>query len=151
MDDVLAAKYRSLVETGFPNAGSLENPSMFIDSKAEGVSICGGGSTDFMNIYIKVVDGVIEDVRYLCTCDPAANVVVEVLCDLARGKTVDEAKALTKEQFFQAIGTDAGSVSRKVWGAIELMKRVIARFEAKAAGPVKAVSPLADEEDEGDW
>ena len=131
MDEVLAARYRALVEAGFRNAGSIDNPTMFIDSKAEGVSICGNAGKDYMNIYLKVTDGVIQDVRYLCSCDPAANVVVETLCDLARGKTIAEAKALTKEQFYKAIGTDAGSVPRKVWGAIELLKRVIARFEAQ--------------------
>ena len=130
MNEVLAARYRELVESGFRNAGSIENPTIFIDSKAEGSSICGNAAKDYMNIYLKVTDGVIQDVKYLCSCDPAANVIVEVLCDLARGKTLAQAKELTKEQFFQAIGTDSGSVPRKVWGAIELLRRVIARYEA---------------------
>jgi NifU-like protein involved in Fe-S cluster formation len=133
MDEILAARYRRLVEAGFPNAGSIGNPTMFIDSKAEGVSICGNAGTDYMNIYLKVVDGVVRDIKYLCSCDPAANVVVETLCELARGKTLLEAKGLTKDQFYGAIGTDSGSVTRKVWGAIELLNRVINRFEARVA------------------
>jgi NifU-like protein involved in Fe-S cluster formation len=133
MDEVLAARYRQLVDGGFPNAGSIDNPTMFIDSKAEGVSICGNAGTDYMNIYLKVTSGVIQDIKYLCSCDPAANVVVETLCDLATGKTLSEAKALTKDQFYRAIGTDAGSVTRKVWGAIELLNRVINRFEARVS------------------
>jgi NifU-like protein involved in Fe-S cluster formation len=133
MDDLVAGRYRELVRAGFPNSGSLENPTMFIDTKAEGVSICGRAGQDYMNIYIRVVAGVIADVKYLCNCDPTANVVVEVLCDLARGKTLVEAKALTKGQFYQAIGTDAGSVTRKVWGAVELLNRVISRHEMRLA------------------
>ena len=133
MDEVLAARYRHLVEAGFPNAGSIDNPTMFIDSKAEGVSICGNAGTDYMNIYLKVANGLIQDIKYLCSCDPAANVVVETLCELATGKTLAEAKGLTKDQFYRAIGTDAGSVTRKVWGAIELLNRVINRFEARVA------------------
>jgi len=133
MDEVLTAKYRKLMETGFRNAGSIDNPSMFIDSKAEGASICGNGATDFMNIYIKITDGILEDVKYLCSCDPTANVVVETLCDLTRGKTLKEAKSLTKEQFYEAIGSSGGSLARKVWGAIDLINRVIVRFEAGTA------------------
>ena len=119
------------MQEGFINAGQVENPTMFIDTKAEGVSICGQGSQDFMNIYIKVTDGVISDIKYLCTCDPTANVVVETLCVLAGGKTLEEAKALSKEQFFDVIGSSGGNVYRKVWGTVELLNRVIKRWEVK--------------------
>jgi NifU-like protein involved in Fe-S cluster formation len=133
MDEMVASRYRGLMQAGFPHSGSLENPTMFIDTKAEGVSICGHAGQDYMNIYIRVAGGVLEKVKYLCSCDPTANVVVETLCDLAEGRTLAEAKALTKEQFYQAIGTDAGSVTRKVWGAVELLNRVINRHEMRLA------------------
>ena len=86
-----------------------------------------------MNIYVMVEDDVITDIKYLCSCDPTANVVVEVLCDLAKGKTIEQARNLTKEEFFEAIGSDGGSVRRKVWGVIELLNRVFNRFEARTA------------------
>ena len=129
MDDVVALRYRELAQLGFPNAGSLDAPTMFIDTKAEGVTICGQGGQDYMNIYIGVSEGRIASIKYLCMCDPAANVVVETLCSLGLGKTLEEAKALTKEQFFEAIGSDGGTVHRKVWGTIELLNRVINRWE----------------------
>jgi NifU-like protein involved in Fe-S cluster formation len=137
MDEVVAEKYRELLEEGFKNAGSLENPTMFIDTKAEGVSICGKGESDYINIYIMVSNGVIDDIKYLCSCDPTANVVIEVLCDLVKGKTIAQAKALTREQFYQAIGSDGGFVRRKVWGSIELLNRVFSRFETKMAESAK--------------
>jgi NifU-like protein involved in Fe-S cluster formation len=129
MDEVVATRYRALMKEGFKNAGSFENPTMFIDTKAEGVSICGQGGQDYMNIYVMVDDGVIQDMKYLCSCDPTANVVVEALCELTKGLTLDQAKNLTKEQFFDAIGSDGGTVRRKVWGTIELLNRVFNRFE----------------------
>ena len=129
MDEVVAEQYRRLLDTGFRNAGSLDDPTMFIDSKAEGISICDQAGRDYVNIYIKVKNGVISDLKYLCSCDPTANVVVEVLCTLAAGKTLDEAKSLTKEDFFRAIGSDGGGVRRKVWGILELLKVVINRYE----------------------
>jgi NifU-like protein involved in Fe-S cluster formation len=73
---------------------------------------------------------VISDIKYLCSCDPTANVVIETLCELVKGKTIKEAKALKKEQFFEAIGSDGGMVRRKVWQAIELLNRVFNRYEA---------------------
>ena len=133
MDEIVAEHYRKLLKEGFRNAGSFEHPTMFIDTKAEGISICGQGGQDYMNIYVMVEDDVITDIKYLCSCDPTANVVVEVLCDLARGKTIDQARNLTKEEFFEAIGSDGGTVRRKVWGVIELLNRVFNRFEARTA------------------
>jgi NifU-like protein involved in Fe-S cluster formation len=132
MDEVVAKLYRKLLEEGFEHTGSFNNPTMFIDTKAEGITICGKGEGDFINIYLIVRNGVIDDIKYLCSCDPTANVVIEVLCRLAKGKTIKEAKALTKEQFYEVIGSDRGTVRRKVWGTIELLNRVFGRFEAQA-------------------
>ncbi len=157
MDERVAEQYRKLVQQNFPHSGEMENPTMFIDTKAEGVSICGQGAKDFMNIYISVADDVISEVRYLCVCDPTANVLVEALCNLAKGKTLAEAKALTKEQFYEAIGADSGLVRQKVWGTIELLKRVITRYENRdltktAAGTQRpAIDPDAEWDEEGDW
>jgi len=129
MNEAVAERYRKLMQDGFKNAGSLDNPTMFIDSKAEGVSICGQGRTDFMNIYINISDNMITDIKYLCSCDPTANVVIEALCGLVKGLTLEKAKALTKEQLFKSIGSEDGIVHRKVWGAIELLNRVVKRYE----------------------
>ena len=140
MDEIVAKRYRQLLQNGFEHAGSLDNPTMFIDTKAEGVSICGQAGRDYMNIYIKTSGGVIKEIKYLCSCDPTANVVVEVLCNLAKGKTLKEAKALTREDFFQAIGSDGGGVRRKVWGIVELLNVVINRYEARASEPEKSIT-----------
>jgi NifU-like protein involved in Fe-S cluster formation len=129
MHEAVAQQYRKLMKGGFKNAGSLENPTMFIDAKAEGISICGQGRSDYMNIYIKTRDDVITDIKYLCSCDPTANVVVEALCDLARGLTLEKARLLTKDQLYEIIGCQEGSVPRKVWAAIELINIVIKRYE----------------------
>lgn len=132
MDEIVTERYRKLMKEGFENAGSFENPSIFIDTKTEGISICGQAGQDYMNIFVMIDGDVISDIKYLCSCDPAANVVIEVLCNLVRGKTTKQAKELTKEQFFEAIGSDGGTVRRKVWQAIELLNRVFNRYEANA-------------------
>lgn len=148
MDEAVSALYRKLMQEGFKNAGEIENPTMFIDSKAEGVSICGQGKTDFMNIYIQVKDREITDVRYLCSCDPTANVVIEVLCNLAKGLSIEKAKDINKDQFYEIIGSSHGPIRQKVWGAIELLNRVIKRYEVKMSPEQKLVTVENIDEEE---
>jgi NifU-like protein involved in Fe-S cluster formation len=140
----VAEIYRRMTKEGFKNAGSIDNPTLFIDTKAEGVSICGQGRSDFMNIYLKATSGVVTEIKYLCSCDPTANVVVEALCDLVRGMTLEQARTLTKEQFYEALGTSGGSVPRKVWAAIELMTIVIKRYEASGSQP-RETPPISED------
>ncbi len=127
MDEIVAEKYKELMKEGFKNAGSFEEPSYFIDSKAEGIHICGKGESDYINVYVKVKNGIIDDIRYLCSCDPTANVVIEALCELTRGLSIEEARNIPKEKFYEWIGSEGGGVRRKVWGTIELINRVFNR------------------------
>jgi len=133
MDEIVAEKYKTLMKSGFKNAGSFEDATFFIDSKAEGIHICGKGESDYINVYVRVKDGVIDDIRYLCSCDPTANVVIEALCELARGLTIEQAKAIPREKFYQWIGSEGGGVRRKVWGTIELLNRVFNRTKNYAS------------------
>jgi NifU-like protein involved in Fe-S cluster formation len=129
MDEVVTKTYRRLLQTGFEYTGSIENPSILLDTKLEGISLCGQAGRDYMNIYINIDRGIVEDIKYLCFCDPTANVVVEKLCYLAKGKSLETVKALTREDFFQAIGSRDETVTKKVLGIIELLYRGINRFE----------------------
>jgi NifU-like protein involved in Fe-S cluster formation len=147
MNEVVASRYRELMQAGFPNAGKIEKPTVFVDPKAEGFSICGNGSRDYMNLYMNIDGGTITEIKYLCSCDPTANVVVEVLCNLARGKTLDQAKTLTREAFCEAIGTDSGIVARKVWSIVDLLNTVIKRYEVGTTGTdPEAMAQDAEEE-----
>jgi NifU-like protein involved in Fe-S cluster formation len=135
MDEVIARNYRKLVEEGFKHAGAMESPSVFFDSKAEGVSVCGDGGKDYVNFYLRIEGDVIDDIKYLCSCDPAANVAVEAMCELCEGKTLAEAKAITKEDLYAVIGTGRGLIARKVWGVLELFNLVIKRYESAVPEP----------------
>ena len=129
MDAIVTKKYRHFLENGFENTGTIDNPSIFLDTKLEGLSICGQVGRDYMNVYIKIEHDSIIDIKYLCICDPMANVAVETLCQLAKGKTIEEAKRLSKEDFLQAIGSVDELLEKKVLGIIELLHRGINRFE----------------------
>ena len=130
MDQVVAQYYRHLCRTGFQHTGELENPSIFLDTVGEKIRICSHVSHAYMHIYINVHEGTIDDIKYLCTCDPTANVTVEILCSLLKGKTIKEAEALTEESFIQTLGTRGDEFLKKVKGIIELLHRGIKRYKA---------------------
>lgn len=130
MDELVVKYYRRMCKTGFENAGEIENPSIFLDTVGEKIRICSHVSHAYMHIYIDIRDGVFETLKYLCTCDPTANVVVEIFCNLLKGKPIKEAQALTVESFIQALGGGGEEFTKKTAGIIELLHRGIARYQA---------------------
>jgi NifU-like protein involved in Fe-S cluster formation len=71
----------------------------------------------------------IDNIKYLCTCGPTVNVVMELLCTLAKGKSLAEAKNLTEEAFSQAVNSRDDEFLKKTRIAIVLMKEGIKGFE----------------------
>ena len=128
MDEAVIKFYRKLLRTGFEHSGSLENASIFLDSVGEKVLICGS-TGDFMQLYINVVNNTIDNIKYMCVCDPTANVAIEILCTLVKGKTLDEAAGLTEQAFFQFLGSDGEELQKKAKGLLELLKRGITRYQ----------------------
>jgi NifU-like protein involved in Fe-S cluster formation len=130
MDELVIKYYRRLCKNGFEHTGELENPSIYLDTVGEKIRICSHISHAYLHIYIVIREGVIDEVKYLCICDPTANVVVEILCNLLKGKTIPEAEGLTEEDFSRALGGGGEEFLKKVRGTIELLHRGIARFIA---------------------
>jgi NifU-like protein involved in Fe-S cluster formation len=134
MDELVVKYYRLLCKTGFKHAGSIEKPSIFLDTVGEKIRICSHISQAFIHIYIDIRDGSINDIKYLCTCDPTANVVVEILCSLIKGKTIKEAENLNAESFSQALGSQEAEFLKKANGTIELLHRGLARYQTGISG-----------------
>ena len=130
MDELVVKYYRRLCKNGFEYTGSMENPSIFLDTIGEKIRICSHVSHAYIHIYINIRDNTIDDIKYLCTCDPTANVVVEILCSLIKRKTIKEAEALTEESFSRALGSSGEEFLKKARGIIELLHRGIARYKA---------------------
>ena len=86
MEEAVIKYYRKLINTGFEHSGSLENPSIFLDNTMGNRILICGNMSDFMQIYINVVNDRIDDIKYKCSCNPTANVTVEVLCTLVKGR-----------------------------------------------------------------
>jgi NifU-like protein involved in Fe-S cluster formation len=129
MDEQVIKYYRQLCKTGFVHTGSLEHPSIFLDTVGEKIRICSHISHAYMHIYINVRDGMIDDIKYLCTCDPTANVAVEILCTLVKGTGIREAETLTADDFSRALGSSGDEFMKKAAGVIELLHRGLERFK----------------------
>ena len=65
-----------------------------------GNPVCG----DVMKIYLKVKDGKIEEVKFETLGCAAAIAVSSALTDLVKGKTLDEAFAITKDNIVEDLG-----------------------------------------------
>ena len=131
MDQLVTKYYRSLLRNGFKYNGSLDNPSIFLDSVGEKIRVCGGNISNYMHIFIRIKDEVIDDIKYLCLCDPAANVVVEILCSCVIGKTISEAQGISVDDFFKTLGSQDNDFLKKAGSIIDLMNRGINRFVNK--------------------
>jgi NifU-like protein involved in Fe-S cluster formation len=127
MDYAVIKYYRNLLKTGFEHAGSLENPSVFLDTVNENIPICGNIG-NYLHLFINLHDGAVNDIKYLCSCDPTTNVAVEIFCHLLKGKNIEEARNITQESFFEIIGAQSQELGKKTEGLLELLNRGLARW-----------------------
>jgi NifU-like protein involved in Fe-S cluster formation len=128
MDQLVTKYYRNLLRNGFKYNGSLDNPSIFLDSVGEKIRVCGGNISNYLHIFIRIKGDMIDDIKYLCVCDPAANVVVELLCSMVIGKGISEAQEITVNDFSKTLESNDDDFLKKAGGIIELMNRGINRF-----------------------
>lgn len=62
--------------------------------------VCG----DILRVYIKVKDGILDDVKYMTFGCGAAVASGSMLTVLAKGKTIEEAQRLTNKDVADALG-----------------------------------------------
>jgi len=129
MDRAVIGFYRQLLKKDFENSGALENPSVFVEAVGEKMVHCGN-TGNYMQLYMNISDNRIDEIRYVCSCEPAANVAVEVLCTLVKGKTLEEAASVSEETFYKIIGSEGDELKIKVRGMIELLKEGIHKYKA---------------------
>jgi NifU-like protein involved in Fe-S cluster formation len=130
MDEVVIKYYRKMCREGFKHTGELKNPTIFLDTVGEKFRICAHISHAYINLYIVVRKDIVTGIKYLCTCDPTANVAVEILCGLIEGKTLAEVETLTETDFAQALGTEGEEYLKKARGLLELLHRGISRYRS---------------------
>ncbi len=79
------------------NVGQMDDPDGFAEV---GSSECG----DTMAMYIRVKDGRIDDIKYRTYGCCAAIASSSIATDMVKGKSVDEADAITKAAIVEELG-----------------------------------------------
>jgi NifU-like protein involved in Fe-S cluster formation len=130
VDEAIIKFYRHLLKTDFGNAGGMENPTVFLEAIGEKMVHCGN-SGNYMQLFFRMDGLKLTDVKYLCSCEPAANVAVEVLCTLTKGLTLNEALRISEEEFYETIGSREEELQLKVRGLLEMLKEGISRYKAQ--------------------
>ncbi len=86
---------------------------------------------DIMRLKIKVSDNKIKDIGFQTFGCPAAVASSDVTCELAKGKTLEQAKKLTKDDIIKKLG---GMPSIKIHCSvlgIQALKKAIEDYERK--------------------
>ena len=121
MDEAVKQLYRKLIKENFPNSREIEKPSVFLEANRRHMAHCSE-SGNYIQLFIKIEDRRITDISYLCSCEPTTNVVLEILCELARGITLEEADHLMAEYFYQIIGSREETIRVTVQGVMGLFR-----------------------------
>jgi NifU-like protein involved in Fe-S cluster formation len=131
LDEAVIKYYRKLLRYGFEYMGKCENPTIFLDSIGENIKVCAQVAQAYIHLYINIKDDVIDDIMYLCMCDPTSNVAVEVMCSLVKGRTIEEVKRLKEEDFTRIVGSNGKDFLKSATGLIKLLNRGLERYITK--------------------
>jgi nitrogen fixation protein NifU and related proteins len=114
----------------------FNNPEFVKDvENADGVGEVGNVSCgDVMHLEIKVVDDRIEDIGFKTFGCAAAIASSDVVCELAKGKTIEEAEKISKDDIVEELkGMPQIKVHCSVLG-IEALKKAIEDYRGKCRG-----------------
>lgn len=93
----------------------------------KGNPTCG----DVMKIYLKIENNVIEDVKFETLGCAAAIAVSSAMTDMVKGKTLEEALAVTKDQIVNDLGgLPAPKVHCSMLG-VEALHEAIKKYQEK--------------------
>jgi nitrogen fixation protein NifU and related proteins len=121
------------------NVGEIDNP----DGVGEvGNPVCG----DMMTFHIKVKDDRLEDVKFKTFGCGAAIAVSSMVSEMAKGKTIDEAKKITPESVAKELeGLPKQKMHCSNLGA-QALNKAIDDYEARKTGETTAIETKAVEQ-----
>lgn len=106
------------------NQGSLENPDAYAQV---GNPVCG----DIMKMYLKIKDNVIEDIKFETLGCVAAIANSSITTQMAKGKTLEEVKKLTKQDIVEELGGLPDSKVHCSVLALDALHEAIEKYEQK--------------------
>ena len=108
------------------NVGTIENAD---GVGREGNPVCG----DLMEMYIKVDDGRITDIKFRTFGCGAAIATSSIATEIVKGKSLDEAEALTNKAIAEALGGLPPVKMHCSVLAADALKRAIENYRQKQA------------------
>ena len=119
------------------NVGEIENA----DGIGEvGNPLCG----DMMTIYLKIADETIEDIKFQTFGCGSAIAVSSILTEIAKGKTVEDAKKITNKDVATALeGLPKNKLHCSNLGA-DALQMAIKDYEDRKAGKPRSVEIRKD-------
>lgn len=125
------------------NVGVLEEA----DGVGEiGNPLCG----DMMTIYLKIQDEQIEDIKFQTFGCGAAIAVSSMLTEMAKGKTIEEAKNITNKDVAEALeGLPKNKLHCSNLGA-DALQLAIKDYEDRKAGKPRTTASESDKHEHGE-
>jgi nitrogen fixation NifU-like protein len=100
---------------------------------ADGIGVSGDlGCGDTIKVFIKVVDGCIEDIKFQTFGCGAAIATSSMVTELVRGKTIEQARRVTNEDVARALGGLPEAKMHCSNMAADALQRALDDFENKA-------------------
>ena len=88
------------------NRGTIEHPDITYE---DANPLCG----DLIRMDLKVRDGRIDQVRFSGTGCSISQAAASMLCEAIEGKTLDEAKQISRDDMLEMLGIELGPVRLK--------------------------------------
>jgi nitrogen fixation NifU-like protein len=104
------------------NAGALEAPDASVRMENPA---CG----DVLQLMVKVADGRIDEIRFLSRGCVASMACGSALTELVRGKTIGEARALSREELLRAVGGLPSASMHATHLAIDALSAILDKLE----------------------
>ena len=132
MHEAVRTYYHKIKKAGFEHVGNIEDAAISLKAFGELSPVCGN-TDDFLYLYLQVKGGVVTDIKYQCITDPTTNVAIEVLCELTKGVTLQDALIMQDDAFMQFLGCEDKLMRRKAGALLEMLRGGILSYQAKAS------------------
>ncbi len=107
-----------------PNIGSISNP----DHATEMTGSCG----DTMSVSLKFENGSIRDIKYQVLGCPGAVAAAMAVADLAKGKTIAEARTLNDGHVFRLLEEIPATKHHCIQLAVKTLQKALTEYSQKS-------------------
>jgi len=128
MHEILREYYQKLKKNGFEYAGMIEDADIIMSSFGAFSPVCGSPD-DFVNMHIRLDNDIIADIKYQCISDPTTNVAIEIICALAKGKTLQDLLQFNDDAALHYLGCEDELLQSKTAALLDLLRKEIFSYQ----------------------